>query len=438
VALRLAFINTRMPGMTFLARDICALLDAGIGLDLYLFEVEDLDPGIRRMIETSGGRIEKIDFPMSGAILTSLLGEIVCHPLRLAGSLLIGLETLLSCPAEGIRALGVLPAALALGRKLRQGPPVQVHGLWAGVPTTMAYWISRHGGLPYSFSGHAWDITGRTAMLSRKVAACCSMVVCSQFAQEIVRRKCPPALHGKVHLVHHGLDLSRWSFAPASAGAAAAGASAPVETPAGAAHPARIISVGRLTPKKGYEILIEACGLLQQQGMSFSCEIIGPDAGVEAGLREQIRRLGLEERVLLSGERPESEVLHTMRGADCLACASVRTLTGDSDGIPNAVLEAMAVGLPVVTTDAGGLLEVVHQGTTGLLVPQRDPVALARALQAVLTDRSAALARAQNARRLLEDSFATETTARHLLSALDLAGSLTGTEGGTRVRSVGF
>jgi len=417
---RVAFINTRMPGMTFLARDLVSLIRSGVVVDLYLFDPADLDEGLRQLVRQSGGVVERIRFPLSGGILVALLREVLTHPLRLLQSFLIGLAVLLQSPAEGVRALGVLPASLLLGRIIRESGATRTHGLWAGVPTTVAYWISRHALVPFSFSGHAWDITGRTAMLGRKVAAARSVVVCSQFARNTVCALCPASLGEKVRLVHHGLDLSRWSFGRETPGGAD-GAPAPC-----------ILAVGRLTPKKGYEVLVEACGLLRESDVRFECRIIGPDAGVGPDLVRRIAENKLEEKVILAGELPEDEVLRWMKRADVLACPSVKTEAGDSDGIPNVVLEAMAVGLPVVSTDAGGLTEVVQQEITGLLVPQRDPAALAAALQRSLADRPAARRWAEQARRRLESSFETAATTRQMLQALGVAEILSGNQGGTR------
>lgn len=420
-----------MPGTTFLVRDLSSLLNAGVAFDAYLFEPETLDAVFRRRVEAQGGVIRKIEFPLTRAILGAFLGDALAHPLRMIQSLFIGFRATLRSPSEGIRALGVLPASIALARELQATGVTQTHGLWAGVPATVAFWIWRHAGIPFSFAGHAWDVTGRTALLSHKVAASRAMIVCSEFAQTTVRNLCAPALYEKIHLVHHGLDLGRWSYGleeteePASPGG-------PVK------HTMRIVAVGQLIPKKGFEILVEACGQLLDQGHLIECEIIGRDGGIGAGLIDQIKHRGLENVVRLTGQLSEPEVLARMKRADVLACPSVKTGTGDSDGIPNVVLEAMAVGLPVVSTDAGGLLEVVQPEVTGLVAPQRDPGALARSLASVGRDRPAALRRAEQARRHLESDFESGVTTQNLLRAIGLAGALSESEGGTDVPASGL
>ena len=399
-----------MPG-TFLGRDLLALQSEGVTFDLHVFALDDSDPDFRHEVEEHGGRIVPIDYPISGRIALTLLRALFTQPIKLLGSLCLAVRTLFVSPAEGIRALAVLPASLELGRKLYQSSAPQVHALWAGTPASVAYWIWRHYRIPYGLSGHAWDITGWTHLLPRKVAASQGMAVCSEFALRTTREKLDPSLHDRVHLVHHGLDLEHWLSGSRDPGAA---------RPSPAQLPFRIIAVGRLHPKKGFEYLVRACGLLKDSDLDFRCEIIGPDAGSGALLAKLVDELGLSDVVSLPGGMTRAEVKDRMAVADVLVCPSVRLESGASDGIPNVILEAMALGVPVVATDAGGVSEVVIDGRTGVSVPQKDTGKLADAISRIYSDPAACESRIAAAQQLLRDSFDSRKNARAFLEAIGL------------------
>ena len=137
--------------------------------------------------------------------------------------------------------------------------------------------------------------------------------------------------------------------------------------------------MGRLVEKKGHSDLIEACYLLQQQGLDFECRIVG-DGPLRPKLEEQVTRHNLQGRVRLTGGQPQSQVRWLLQQwADLVALPCVIARDGDRDGMPVALAEAMAMGLAVISTDIVGIRELVQPGT-GILVPPHDPAALAEAL----------------------------------------------------------
>jgi glycosyltransferase involved in cell wall biosynthesis len=209
-----------------------------------------------------------------------------------------------------------------------------------------------------------------------------------------------------VQVVHHGLDLRNWPDRGAFS------------------RPQRlqIVAVGRLTEKKGFSCLLDACVLLRERERDFLVDIIGPDGGLEQALREEIGLKGLYGLVNLTGGLPAPEVRNRMRTATILCCPSIESSTS-SDGIPNVVLEAMALGTPVVATDAGGLPEVVIQDRTGRVVPQRDSRALADALVACWDEWEITQSYCRAARMVMEAEFEAESTARAFLAALDVPAS---------------
>lgn len=397
---RIAFVNTRMPGInTFLIRDLRALLNEGVNLDLYLFDVASLDAKFREEVESHGGLVRRIAFPITGGVIVSFLRELFVAPVRLAGSMGLALRTLPHSPAEALRSLAVLPAAIHLSHQIRARETDQVHALWAGVPATVGLWIARHARIGFSFSAHAWDLLQRTALLDEKVRRSTGLLVCSDFARRSAESRVRSERHDRIRLVHHGLELTEWPFSERR------------DT-----RPVQVIAVGRLMPKKGFEYLVEA---MHQLSDEYRCAIIGPSAASGAVLERMIRERGLTERVHLVGSLGSAEVRERMTKASVLCCPSVESAKS-SDGIPNVVLEAMALGTPVVATDAGGLAEVVRP-STGILVPQHDASALAQAIAACAADWPAAWQRARNARELIENDFDVRKTVPRMLEGIGLA-----------------
>ena len=163
----------------------------------------------------------------------------------------------------------------------------------------------------------------------------------------------------------------------------------------GTGEPFRLVSVCRIEPKKGLIDLVEAMSLLRQRGVNVEAHIVGTvdkwsDASRNYGhqLDQRISELNLWGTVHLEGRQNLEGVQRFLGIAHLFVAPFVETATGDKDGIPTALLEAMATGLPAVATDAGSISEVITNGQDGILVPQRTPVALADAIEALLRNPS--------------------------------------------------
>src|SRR5437870_5234494 len=151
------------------------------------------------------------------------------------------------------------------------------------------------------------------------------------------------------------------------------------------AAPQMVVAVGRLIPKKGFADLIRACGLLAERGKSFQCEIIG-DGPLQNEFGAQIKELNLQDRVALPGAKPQREVRQRLAAANIFVLPSVVDPEGGMDNLPTVIMEAMATGLPVVSTKIGGIPEMVVESETGFLVEPGDAVALANAIENLISD----------------------------------------------------
>jgi glycosyltransferase involved in cell wall biosynthesis len=186
--------------------------------------------------------------------------------------------------------------------------------------------------------------------------------------------------------IYNGIDLERFRFAPRS-------------------DPSlRVVAVGRLVEKKGFGDLIDAVALLRARGVDVVCDIVGTGP-LEDDLRQRIAARGMDAWIQLLGPRPQKDVIELVRGARAMVAPCIVGDDGNRDGLPTVLLEAMALGTPCVATDVTGIPEIVREGETGLLVPERSPEALAEALQRLLRDASLGPRLARSARLMIEREF---------------------------------
>jgi glycosyltransferase involved in cell wall biosynthesis len=300
----------------------------------------------------------------------------------------------------------LLGVALA-DRLLEAGDVRHLHAHFAHGSTTVTWYASRITGVPFSFTGHARDIYTEKlnpgGLLPRKIRAARFVVTCTDANRRHLRSL---AAGVDVHRVYHGLNAD-------FARLLAAGPEAP-----GRNGRFRVLGVGRLVAKKGFDVLVEAIAILAERGVPVEAVIVGhraplePEVGPE--LESAISTLGLDGRVRLVGSMTQAELFDEYRRASafCLPCRVVDS--GDRDGIPNVMVEAMACGVPVVGTEVSGLPELVVSGRNGLLVPPEDPQAVADALARLYADPELARALGRRAEETVRERFDGDALAREL------------------------
>jgi glycosyltransferase involved in cell wall biosynthesis len=300
-----------------------------------------------------------------------------------------------------------------LGLELKRRRIRHVHAQFAGIAARTAYWMKQFYGIGYSFTGHANDMFCETDLpvsLDDLVREARLVVTVTDFSRDWLRRRCPDSAW-KIERVYNGIAATA-PFANAAFDFS--------ESANGGFKPGipEIVSVGRLIEKKGFGDLIEACALLRDRGVEYLCRIVGAGP-LEESLRGQIERNGLEGRVLLEGARPEAEVNGFLRRARVFALACAHDSEGGSDNLPTVIMEAMAAGLPVVSTRVAGVPEMVDDGVTGRLLEEHDTAGLADALEALLKDPALARKWGSAGREAGEMKFATVRTTsglKHLLA----------------------
>ncbi|KIT16852.1 glycosyltransferase family 4 protein [Jannaschia aquimarina] len=287
--------------------------------------------------------------------------------------------------------------ALALACEARERGVTHLHAHFGTQAASVTRLAARIAGLSWSFTAHAKDIYhdyAEPVRLNLKMREADATITVSDYNLAHLRTLAGRDADRTIR-IYNGLDLSRFDHMPPGSDAR------------------EILAVGRLVEKKGFHILLEALLVMKERGRPHPCRIIG-SGEEEAALREQIAASGLEDIVTLAGPMAQSDVIAAMRGAAVLACPCVVGRDGNRDGLPTVVLEAMALGLPVVSSDVTGLPEIVRDGQTGLCVPEGDPLALADALGRMVGNDDLRMSVSSAARRLIEAEFDIDRNAARL------------------------
>ncbi len=280
--------------------------------------------------------------------------------------------------------------------RLRAKHVTGIHGYYAHAPAAVAERAAARLGIPYSFSAHARDIRKvPAAELRHRACGAARVIACNDDAAGELRR-----MGAKVELVPHGVDIRR--FAPASPPRA---------------ESVRLLAVGRLVEKKGFDVLIDA---LARLGGSMRLRIIG-DGPLRARLERLLASTGLADRVDLSGTVTHRELPSAYADAHAVIVPSVEDATGDRDGLPNVVLEAMASGRPVVASGIAAIPSAIDDGDSGLLVPPGDAAALADALAQVASDSALRERMGAAARRVVERRFELGECTNRLVRCIEAA-----------------
>jgi colanic acid/amylovoran biosynthesis glycosyltransferase len=296
-----------------------------------------------------------------------------------------------------LRGLRKLVQATVLRVEMEKAGITHAHAHFATAAARLANLAWRMGGPSYSVTTHAKDIYHRQVRadhLRDKLAHARFVATVSRANREHLEARL--GLNGRLHVVANSVDLRRLGSPRHGTG-----------------EPGLVLTVARLVEKKGLGDLVEACAELgrRRPELGVRLEVVG-DGPLRAELEAAAARLGVDAR--FRGALPQEQVLELYRRAAvyCLPC--VVAASGDRDGLPTSVLESMALGVPVVTTAVSGLPDAVVHEATGLVAPQRDPRALAAALERVLADPGLGDRLATAARRRVERSFSLEHSAARL------------------------
>lgn len=395
----LTYIIGTYPGLTttFIDREVMAL--RGMGVQLRILSIRQ--PWTKLSAEQEELR-KDVTYLLPVKWLSLILSHLtyaIVKPKRFFSSLFY----LLTRPHSSLRARlmtfihfveGVYAAYM-----LRHAPGQHLHAHFIDRAATVALVAGRLLDLPYSVTAHASDIYVNPVLLKEKLANAKFVSTCTAYNRTYLSQFGKDLFNHKLLCIYHGLELERYGNVQRTQSKRSV-----------------ILSVGQLQERKGLSYLVEACGILRDRRTQFECRIIG-EGPLRANLQEQIQRLGLEKFVHLVGALPHEEVIAQYQEAMIFALPAILGKDGDRDGIPNVILEALSIGLPVVSTAHSGIPEVIEEGVDGLLVPPEDAKALSAALERLICDPEIRKAFGKAGRQIVADRFNPEKNARRLLEA---------------------
>ncbi|MEA2663200.1 MAG: hypothetical protein QOI11_144 [Candidatus Eremiobacteraeota bacterium] len=347
--------------------------------------------------------------------LGDAISALVTRPrasLAAVGALLRG-----SRRAVRLKNLAVVPLGLSLGFRLRRDGFDHVHSYWLSTPASVAFLAARVAGIPWSSTGHLWDIYEDNALALKLPDARFVRAISARGRRDLLAT--PGCAEADVRVIHVGVDVPD---APPAAASSAAAAPSATDAPS-AARPFALLCAANLVPKKGHADLLEALAELRDRGVAVRCTIAG-DGELRDALHAQARALGLGDVVVFRGHVAHAALLGEMRAGayDAMVLTSLELPGGLMEGIPVALMEAMALGLPVITTDTGSITELVDDAC-GRVVDQRNVTAVAAAVAELADDPDLRAELARAAYEKVEGEFNVVRVARELAAALGAPGA---------------
>lgn len=385
---------------TFIVREIQGLVERGADVRI----VSLRHPSEALVQADARALLGRVTYPPRGlAEAAAAARELLRSPLSHARLLATIVAGLAARPTALAKSLVAWWRTLALIPRVRAMAPDWIHAHWATYPSTSALALSRALGIPFSFTAHAHDLFIENHLQREKLAAARFSVTISDFNRSLLRRRFGADAVDRLHVIRCGVRPEELPFRHLG------------EREAG-----RLLAVGRLDEIKGFDVLLDACARLRDAGVAFSCEIVG-EGELRRSLEDRVASLRLEGCVALPGAMAQEEVRARLYRASVFVMPSVVAADGNMDGIPVALMEAMAAGLPVVSTTVSGIPEIVSDGSNGRLVPPRDPAALADAIRSLLDDPEGRRRLAAGARETVERQFNASREASRLFGLVSQA-----------------
>jgi len=280
---------------------------------------------------------------------------------------------ILSCGKlrDRIKNLAVLPKGLYAGRLAKELGVEHIHAQWAGTTATLALVAHKSSRVPWSFTAHRGDIVQRN-LLVEKISSATFVRLISQRGIDLMNKVAPFADRSKFRVIYMGVSVPAFTSA------------APQNRSRG---PFTIICPAHLIPVKGHVYLIKTLALLKERGVVCRLELAG-HGPLRKAIEQVVAELEMQAAVVFLGQVPHDELIerYRTRKVDAVLLPSIDLGHGVHEGIPVSLMEAMAYGIPVVSTTTGGIPELITPGA-GILVPPENAPALAEAIESLMSDK---------------------------------------------------
>lgn len=388
-SLPIAYISQTLPSLTttFIYREIFALREHGCSVSTFAI----WKPDMNKLSHESKSLVDTTSyvFPISWSkFLMAHLHFLLSRPVKYISTLLFVLTRKGESLDNRQRTFFHFFEAVYLAHEMERQRIRHIHAHFEINAASIALVVSRLLGISFSFTAHGLVFTDRI-ILKEKIREARFIVTISEFIRRYLTSLVPGENYDdKIHTVHCGLSLSDFSppdLKPAN--------DVPV-----------VLFVAQLTEKKGTPVLAEACRILVERGVAFRCVIVG-DGPQKALVERLVERYDLHDVIELTGALFQEHLKEYLNRADVFVIPCIQTDSGSMDGIPVALMEAMAMEIPTVSTTISGIPELIENERNGLLVPEKDPAALADAIQRLLGDEELRERLGRDGRRRVQAEF---------------------------------
>ncbi len=297
-----------------------------------------------------------------------------------------------------IKNLTILPKSLFLSKIFRDESIVHIHAHWGSTTSTMAYVISKITKIPWSFTLYRWDIDEDNMVKEKVKSALFARTIDERGREEIISKIKDITLIKKISVIHMGVDIPEIN-----------------ESPDNGPQIFTFLCPANLVLKKGHKYLFKACKILSDNGLKYKCLIAG-SGPLEDELKNMIRYLKLNNYISFLGHLPNERLLglYNSGRVNAVVLASIVTEDGEKEGIPVALMEAMSYGIPVISTNTGGISELISNGN-GILVDEKDPESIATAIVKLMKDKTYYNLIRERGRKKIEREFNLSIISKKLL-----------------------
>ena len=274
-----------------------------------------------------------------------------------------------------------------------------IHAHFAFIGVDIAYYLSRLLNKTFSLTCHAQDIYTNENKIRQYLPKAEFLLTCTEFNKNHINKLTGNAFKDKVHLVYHGINIEKWPQK---------------EIRINNHREVQILTIARLVEKKGLLFLLQAINRLIDEGIVVHCTIIG-EGGLRATLKEYIDDKSLHNYVRILPFIPQYKTMESYKQADVFILPCIIADNGDRDGLPNVIVEAMMTGVPVISTTVSAIPEVLKHKKTGMLVKEKDDVAIANTIKLLMNDHKLRINIIENARKEVIEKFNIESCTKELI-----------------------